>query len=193
MRLLFPVIMAVLVLSLSAKGETTGTAAFSKTIEPWAIDLGKATEYCDHAQLTGPEGIWEFPDDETTVLIKRSPRSESKFDIFVVDTPDCRLHPDEKLGELERSAESSKFMMHLFTRRKTGLLTDSRSCMAELKENGDAFIMHPRKLRIAFRTMWFLPRFWRSLRFNIDNPSSTLPYGLIKRYPRNTPLSPFYL
>lgn len=194
MRFLFPVITAaVLSLPLSAKGETAGTAALSAAIEPYAVDYGKAAEYCEHSQLTEPEGIWEFPDDETVVLIKRSPRATGKFDIFVIETPDCRLHPGEKLGELERSADSSKFLLNLFTRRKTGVLTDSRTCMAELKENGDSFIMHPRKLRISLRTMWFLPRFWRSLRVHIDNPASSLPYGLIKRYPRNTPLSPFYL
>ena len=163
------------------------------TPEVAALDYGLAQEYCDRTELTDPEGIWQFPDDETTVLIRRSPHSQSKFEIFVIETPDCRLNPGDKLGELQRSADLSKFQLNLYTRRKTGILTDSRSCSAELKDNGDAFIMHPRKLKLSLRTMWFLPRFWRSLRINIDDPSSQLPYGMIRLYPRSTPLSPFYL
>lgn len=165
----------------------------SGTTEVAAIDFGLAQEYCDCTELTEPEGIWQFPDDETTVLIRRAPHSSSKFEIFVIETPDCRLNPGDKLGELQRSADTSKFKMSLYTNRKTGILTDSHSCSAELKENGDTFIMQPRKLKISLRTMWFLPRFWRSLRIDIDNPASRLPYGLIRLYPRTNPFSPFYL
>lgn len=165
----------------------------SGTTEVAALDYGFAQEYCDRTELIGPEGIWQFPDDETTVLIRRSPRSLSKFEIFVIETTDCRLNPGDKLGELQRSADTSKFKLNLYTHRKTGILTDSHSCSAELKEDGDAFIMQPRKLKISLRTMWFLPRFWRSLRIDIDNPSDRLPYGLIRLYPRATPLAPFYL
>ncbi|MDE7437065.1 MAG: hypothetical protein K2M93_01135 [Muribaculaceae bacterium] len=165
----------------------------AKTTEVAALDYGLAQKYCDTSELTGPEGIWQFPDDETTVLLRRHPHSASKFEIFVIESPDCRLNPGEKLGELHSSADSSKFKLNLYTSRKTGILTDSRSCSAELKENGDAFIMHPLKLKISLRTMWFLPRFWRSLRINIENPSASVPYGLIRLYPRYAPLAPFYL
>lgn len=165
----------------------------SETTEVAAIDYGFAHEYCNRTELTEPEGIWQFPDDETTVLIRRAPHSSSIFEIFVIETPDCRLNPGDKLGELQRSADTSKFKMTLYTSRKTGILTDSHSCSAELKENGDVFIMQPRKLKISLRTMWFLPRFWRSLRINVDNPISRIPYGLIRLYPRATSLAPFYL
>lgn len=175
---------AISVLPLMSKAEETEIAA---------LDYGYAKDFCDHAELMQPEGIWEFPDDETMVLIRRAPNSTSKFNIFIIETPDCRLQPGEKLGELQRSADSSKFRMTLYTKRKTGILTDSRNCSAELKENGDTFIMHPAKLKFSMRTMWFLPKFWRSLRFSIDNPASSLPYGLIRVYPRTKPQAPFYL
>lgn len=177
-------IAAITALPLTCKAEATEIAAF---------DYGLAQDYCDRTALIEPEGIWQFPDDETMVLILRSPHSSSKLDIFVIESPDCRLNPGEKIGELHRSADASKFRMNLYTDRKMGILSDSRSCSAELKENGDAFIMHPRKLDISLRTMWFLPRFWRSVRLRIENPSANLPYGLIRLYPRSNPLSPFYL
>ncbi|MDE6338171.1 MAG: hypothetical protein K2K97_00090 [Muribaculaceae bacterium] len=165
----------------------------AQVLEPAAVDLGHAYEWCDSSELMQPEGIWEFPDDQTTVLIKRMPQSARAFDIFIIDTPDCRLNPGEKLGELHRSVDSNKFKLNLFTRRNMGILTDSRLCSAELKESGDAFILHPRNFKISFRTMWFLPKFWRSLKVSVDNPASKLPYGLTRIYPRTSPLSPFYL
>lgn len=168
-------------------------AVFAQQLAPEASDIASAYDFCDHAELMKPEGIWKFPDDETVVLIKRSKSYTGRFDIFVVETPDCRLIPGERLGELTRTADASKFKLNLFTRRNTGVLTDSKSCSAELKESGDAFIMNPRKLKISFRTLWFLPKFWRSLRISVDDPASKLPYGMIRLYPRTEPTEPFYL
>lgn len=156
-------------------------------------DMGRAIDYCTETALVNPEGIWEFADDETIVLIKRSDPRLHRFDIIVVDTPDCRLNPGEKIGSLERTANSDKFRLSLYTSRKTGLLSDLRSCAAELRENGDSFIFHPRKIKISIRYPGFLPKFWRSLRVTLDNPAATLPYGLIRRYPRSVPSYPIFL
>ena len=74
-----------------------------------------------------------------------------------------------------------------------GALSDSRTCMAEYIEKDDAILTHPVKLKISVRTMWFLPKFWRSLKIAVDNPAAALPHGLVRIYPRKEPSKPVYL
>lgn len=156
-------------------------------------DMESAIRYCREAETEGPEGIWEFVEDETQVLIKKEKLGGNGYDIVVISTPDCRLKPGECIGHIERSAKKGKYRMKLYTSRDMGAFTDSRLCMAEYIEQEDAIIVHPMKLRVSVRTMWFLPRFWRSLRISFDNPAADLPKGLLKIYPRTMPLKPIYL
>ena len=40
-------------------------------------DMGIAREWCDRTMTHRIEGIWEFPQDETRVLIRRSARTDN--------------------------------------------------------------------------------------------------------------------
>lgn len=155
--------------------------------------MEEARLYCDRNELVEPEGIWEFPEDETRVLVIRDPGKAGAFDIIILTTPDCRLEPGERIGYLRQSADSRKFRLTLFVRRNFGILSDPRSCLAEFRETDNSMFIHPRKLKISFRTLWFLPRFWRSLKIRIDDPAADIPHGLTRIYPLDTPKRPVYL
>lgn len=161
-------------------------------------DVSAALEYCRDATLDRLEGLWEFPEDETKVLIKKSD-IRYEYDIIVVSTPDCRLIPGEKVGTLAGSPDPDKFRLSLHCSRKYGLLTDTRSCLAEFRKNDGALVITPGKLSVSLRGVsWLLPRFWRMLRLSYKNPLDKLPAGLIRLYPPNEengvrPLNPRYL
>lgn len=165
----------------------------ANAFEAGIFDLESAMQYCHETELEGPEGIWEFVEDETIVLIKKENRGGKDYDIIIVSTPDCRLKPGERIGSLQRSAKRGKYKMNLFVSRNMGTFTDSRICLAEYIDKEDAMHVQPMKLKISVRTMWFLPKFWRSLRISFDNPAADLPRGLLKVYPRNEPSKPIYL
>lgn len=165
----------------------------SAQYDPDICDMQAAMQYCRQTETEGPEGIWEFVEDETQVLIRKERHNGKGYDIIVISTPDCRLHPGDVIGSLNPSAKKGKYRMSLHTSRKMGLLADSRQCMAEYIEKEDALIVHPMKLRISMRTMWFLPKFWRSLRISFDNPAAELPHGLTRIFPRTEPRKPVYL
>ncbi len=165
----------------------------TNVITPDIYDNQSAMKYCREAELEAPEGIWEFVEDETRVLIKKEERGGKGYDIIVISTPDCRLKPGDRIGNIERSVKKGKYRMKLFVNRNMGIFTDSRICMAEYIEKEDAIQVHPMKLKISMRAMWFLPKFWRSIRISFDNPAANLPRGLIKIYPRTEPSKPAYL
>ncbi len=165
----------------------------ANAFEDNVFDLESAMQYCKETELEGPEGIWEFVEDETQVLIKKESRGGNDYDIVIISTPDCRLKPGDKIGSLQRSAKRGKYKMNLFVSRNMGIFTDSRRCLAEYIDKEDAMQVQPLKLKISVRTMWFLPKFWRSLRISFDNPAADLPHGLLRIYPRNEPTKPIYL
>ncbi len=152
-----------------------------------------AEQYCESSPLTRVEGIWEFPEDETFVLIRKKDGEKRKYELILISSPDCRLHPGECIGYLNPTADSDKFKLTLYINRKYGLLSDTRSCSAEYRPKEEAIIIHPRQLKISLRTPWFLPKFWRSLRVKIDDPATNLPKGLRKVFPTTIPENPIYL
>lgn len=156
-------------------------------------DLLAAEEWCCSAPLSNIEGIWEFPEDETMVLIKRKSDEKRVYELILLSSPDCRLHPGECIGYLYPTANSDKYKLKLYISRKYGILSDTRSCSAEYRQKDEAIYIQPRQLKISFRTLWFLPKFWRSLRIKLDDPASTLPKGLRKVYPLTVPENPIYL
>lgn len=158
-----------------------GVGGFSQDLR--CADIDYARQWCDATVLAGPEGIWEFPEDETTVLVSRSSNRKGFYDIFVISTPDCRLHAGDLLGELRNSVDRNKFRLSLFCRRKDNLLTDSRECLATLSDDGYAMHIAGKKYKISLRNIYILPKFWRMVRVSVDNPLDKLPEGMVKVYP----------
>lgn len=160
-------------------------------------DMGAAREWCDNAMLQLIEGIWMFPDDETSVLIRKSAGQANMFDLVVIETPDTRLTPGEIIGNIKSTPLSTKFELNLFKNKTKGLLSDSEKCMAELNENEDALIISMPKKKFRFTPRMILPSFWNLIRlsFRIDdsNPVEKLPYGMVRIYPQFTPRQIDYL
>lgn len=160
---------------------------------PEISDMEAAMQYCAKSQLEGPEGVWEFVEDEAQVLIRRAPLGGKGYDIIVISTSDCRLHAGDIIGHMNPSSKKGKYRLSLHTSRVKSILSGTRDCVAEYSDNDDSILVHPVKLKISMRTMWFLPKFWRSLRFSFSNPAADLPEGLVRIYPRTKPRSPIYL
>ena len=157
-------------------------------------DMGKALEYCRANPLDKIEGIWEFPEDNTVVLITCSNKKKRTYDLTIVSTPDCRLIPGEKIGEMSSSVDSDKFRLSLFTSRKDGILTDPSDCLATLNDREGSITIEKRKFKISSRISRYLPKFWRLLSlFSVSSPADKLPQGLIRIFPSPVPRGPIYL
>lgn len=185
MRNLILLLIITVSVSLAMAGETE-TA-------PVIADRQAAIEYLRNSPTDFVEGIWEFPEDETTVLIKRGLHNIRQYDIIILSTPDCRLTPGETIGTMEQTADRNRFKLHLYISRKYGALSDIRTCAGIYNEKSDALLIEPRKISLKMSTPWFLPKFWRSIRVRVSDPAASLPKGLLKIYPRQEPEKPIYL
>ncbi|MDE6028008.1 MAG: hypothetical protein K2G23_08055 [Muribaculaceae bacterium] len=158
-------------------------------------DMGQAMEYCKANPLEKIEGIWEFPEDNTVVLISSSNKKRRTYDLTILSTPDCRLKPGEKIGEMPASVDSDKFRLSLFTSRKEGILTDPSDCLATFNDREGSITIEKRKFKISSsRISRYLPKFWRLLSlFSVSSPADKLPQGLIRLFPSPNPRGPIYL
>lgn len=156
-------------------------------------DMRAAREWCDGAMMHRVEGIWEFPEDETRVLIRRQTESGNSYAIIVIESPDTRLHPGDNIGELKVSPAPTKFEMSLYRTLLKGILGSPGKCLAELDEKNDALLIDGRKIRFSVGSRWFLPSFWRAVKISIKNPLDALPKGMIRIYPVYSRRQPDYL
>lgn len=167
-RILLILFMAVWTSMLSAKGIS---------------DEGRARAWCDSTALQRIEGIWEFPDDETRVLIKRVIPTARIYDIIVLSSPDCRLIPGDRIGEVRPTAEAGTYRLSICRSRVKGILTDPGHCEAKLKDNEASLTFKPRKISFKLGSIYFLPKFWRTIRFRFNDPEGDIPDGMIRVYP----------
>ena len=137
---------------------------------------------CDSLPLQGPEGIWQFPDDDVRVLIIRDDAPEH-YSLLIVDAFDINLHPGDRIGELTPTPDPVKFRLSLFTECRRGKLKTPRVCAATLDDDREALLVEGPKLKFSLSSTGLLTGFWRMIRFHIDNPASALPEGLIRVYP----------
>lgn len=157
------------------------------------VDLRSAMEWCDVNMLQGPEGIWEFPEDGTRVIIRHKAGFDDRFELLVIDSPDTRLSPGDIIGSLNPSPVSTKFEMSLCRNRMNGILSDPGHCLAEYNANDDAILISTHKVKLKFSPRWILPAFWRSLRISSKDPLENLPRGLRRIYPTPRPRRIDYL
>ena len=157
-------------------------------------DMGAARDWCDGAMLDDMEGIWEYPDDHTKVLLRLSATDSSKYDIIVVETPDVRLEPGEKIGYLLKSPAQDKFEMGVYrTKLNKGVLSELGKCYAQYSSKDDALLVQGRGLKLSLGSRWLLPAFWRMIRISIKDPLKSLPKGLVRIYPNAKRRTPDYL
>lgn len=157
-------------------------------------DYGAARDWCDNNMLTNIEGIWEFPEDHTCVLIKQTKTDNSLYDIVVVESPDVRLLPGETIGYLKASASSDKYEMGIYrTKLKTGVFSELGKCMAQYNSKDEALTVKGRKLKFSLTSRWLLPSFWRLIKISVNDPLDALPKGLVRLYPTSKRRYPDYL
>ncbi|MDE6230788.1 MAG: hypothetical protein K2M37_04135 [Muribaculaceae bacterium] len=151
--------------------------------QPEFYDEGTAREWCDKTPLRRIEGIWEFPEDETRVLVRRHDNSSAAYDLIVVRTPDCAMKPGDKIGTLHSLDGNTGFELSLIKGPGSNPMADLLKCRATLSADGCRIAVEPPKLKVSFRSLSFLPRFLRMLRVSVSNPADKGKRGIIRVYP----------
>lgn len=151
----------------------------------WGInppaDIIEAKEFCDNADLRPIEGLWIYPEDETTVMIYRAD-TPGKYEIWIVESPDCSLTPGMKIGELQTTPDPDKYSINLFTQIKKGILKAPCSATATYSETKESLTFKKPSFRIRLNPSRLLPYFWRMVSVSFGNKEAA-PEGMIKIYP----------
>lgn len=161
-----------------------------------AYDMEMAKEICRELPLDNVEGIWMYPDDKVTVLILNDGKQQGRnlfpfYSISVVDTDDARLHPGDIIGTLCATAQDKIYRIELNTEKKNDVLLKPKSCLANLSNDYDTFIIKkqksPFKGRLNLNFNRLLPGFWKivSTGISFSSGSNTVhpPVGMVKVYP----------
>lgn len=146
------------------------------------VSEGAARDYCDHATLHRIEGIWEFPEDDTRVLLRRQPDSRYRYQLIVLESPDCRMTPGESIANVNATADPNKFEIRFLGGNR---LSHPVPCVGLFNDKDGAFYIESAKLSLKIRTGWFLPGFWKAVRFGLGNPAGKLPKGMVRIYPQS--------
>lgn len=166
---------------------TPGSLADSGYHIELPFDFNSAVSLCDDLPMASIEGIWEYPDDEISLLILKDKWRKGKFNVYVIDAVDCRLEPGMKIGEATESADPQQFRLALCSKVKKGLPGMAKDCLAKLNRDGESLYISYPKVKIIITPSILLPRLWNSLkltpRVNVNNPVEKLPEGWRKIYP----------
>ncbi len=161
-----------------------------------------AEKYLATLPLSPIEGIWEYPADETSLIILKSRHDKGHYDIYLLESVDCSLHPGMNVGQIEESADKTQFSIKLKTKLNKGLLTSPLPCSGKLSGNSDILYIKSPKIKVSFTPSLFLPTLMKVLRLGFrvrtESPADKVPDGIIKTFPTfdgNSPASssPRYL
>ncbi|MCM1378058.1 MAG: hypothetical protein NC097_06995 [Clostridium sp.] len=142
-----------------------------------------AQNRCDSLPLSDIEGIWQFPEDNMTVLILSDESNPQEFKIEVVESNDCRVRSGDIIGHIKQTANSSKYIMHLCSAVDKSILKHPQTCVATLDSKKEVLKIQRKKLKVSFNPLGFLPYFWRSIRIRRNDPLKDTDRGLIRIYP----------
>lgn len=150
-------------------------------------DLSEAMAIFDDRGATGPEGIWQYPDDGITVAILRDTHRRSRYNISVVESDDVRLSPGDILGYMTESPDPAVFRLSLFSDVAHGALARLTDCLARYRSGDDAIIVEAPEVRLRVTPSMVLPVFWSKLRLGtgvkVSDPARKIPEGMIRIYP----------
>lgn len=144
----------------------------------------------DTLPLDGPEGLWEYPGDGVSVLIRRSQRAFGRqYAMTVVESRDPRLSPGDTVGWLRTSAPGEYQLTH-YSRKNESILDLPATFSASLSSDGRALTVRSTgRLKISISPMSILPRFWRVVRLSGSNVGGNNHEGLRRIYPHPVVMS----
>lgn len=159
----------------------------SLSTSPQFSDRSTAETYLSTLPLSPVEGIWEYPAEETAVMILADDEQKGRYNIYYLEGIDCRLYPGLKIGSLESSPSAQKFKISLCSNLSGGLPGVFQTGLATLSDQQDALYLEMPKIKISVNPSLVLPVLWNKLRLNLrirtTDPLDKLPVGWIKTYP----------
>lgn len=186
---LISLLLALLPLMMAAR---SGVPARSVVLD--GIDVDSMRVRLDETDMQPLEGIWYYPNEETTLGIERyKGRHNIGYRIILLDSPDINVMPGTVIGYIAATAVDNKYQLWLYSQRDKVTLIKPLECVATL--NGKATTLtfeQPRwKVKVRVNFARFLPSLFSGMSIVPEKVEERVPVGFRKIYPEGGDGNPF--
>ena len=187
---LITLLLALLPLLMAARSGVPG-----RSVVLDGIDMDSMRVRLDETDMQPLEGIWYYPNEETTLGIERyKGRHNIGYRIILLDSPDINVMPGTVIGYIAASAVDSKYELWLYSQRDRVTLIKPLKCVATLNSTATTFTFDPPhwKVKVRVNIARFLPSLFQGVSIIPERVGENLPIGFRKIYPeQGTDGSPF--
>ena len=171
-----------------------GNGVPKKSVVIEGLDLDSMRIRLDESDMQPLEGIWYYPNEETTLGIERyKGRHNIGYRIILLDSPDINLVPGTVIGYIAASAVDSKYQLWLYSQRDRVTLMKPLKCVATLNKAATTFTFDPPhwKVKVRVNIARFLPTLFNDVSIIPEKVGESLPIGFRKIYPEGGEGNPF--
>ena len=163
--------------------------AASAALASSAMTRSEACAIIDNRGVNPLSGIWRIGGDGATVAILPVAASSTRFDIYLIDSPDMSVIPGNKIGSAVSTGETGTFDAEMISGQ--GFTEKRMRYIMTLGQDGRlSFRSYKKGKKIS---LWrFIPYLFRFSVRNVDTRPESVD-GAIKIYPDGQPSGPTLL
>ncbi|MBQ9577205.1 MAG: hypothetical protein IJV11_10020 [Muribaculaceae bacterium] len=158
------------------------------------LDVDSMRLRLDEMDVQPLEGIWYYPNEETTLGIERYKGLHNiGYRIILLDSPDINVMPGTVIGYIAPTAVDNKFQLWLYSQRDKLTLVKPLECVATLNSTFTTLTFDPPhwKLKVRVNVARFLPSLFSGMSIIPERVGEKVPVGFRKIYPEGGNGTPF--
>jgi hypothetical protein len=186
---LITLLLALLPLLMAARSGVPG-----RSVVLDGIDMDSMRVRLDETDMQPLEGIWYYPNEETTLGIERyKGRHNIGYRIILLDSPDINVMPGTVIGYIAATAVDNKYQLWLYSQRDKVTLVKPLECVATLNGKATTLTFEPPRWKVKVRVNFarFLPSLFSGMSIVPEKVEERVPVGFRKIYPEGGDGNPF--
>ena len=186
---LITLLLALLPLLMAARSGVPG-----RSVVLDGIDMDSMRVRLDETDMQPLEGIWYYPNEETTLGIERyKGRHNIGYRIILLDSPDINVMPGTVIGYIAATAVDNKYQLWLYSQHDKVTLVKPLECVATLNGKATTLTFEPPRWKVKVRVNFarFLPSLFSGMSIVPEKVEERVPVGFRKIYPEGGDGNPF--
>ena len=171
-----------------------GNGVPKKSVTLDGLDVDSMRARLDEIDVQPLEGIWYYPNEETTLGIERYRGQHNiGYRIILLESPDINVMPGTVIGYIAATAVKSKYQMWLYSQRDKVTLVKPLECVATLDSKATTITFDPPHWKVKVRVNFarFLPSLFSGMSIVPEKVEERVPVGFRKIYPEGGDGNPF--
>jgi hypothetical protein len=173
---------------------SAGNGVPKKSVTLDGLDVDSMRARLDEIDVQPLEGIWYYPNEETTLGIERYRGQHNiGYRIILLESPDINVMPGTVIGYIAATAVNNKYQMWLYSQRDKVTLVKPLECVATLDSKATTITFDPPHWKVKVRVNFarFLPSLFSGMSIVPEKVEERVPVGFRKIYPEGGDGNPF--